>query len=200
MYTLYEYPPSGNCYKPRLLLYQLGLPCKRIAVDTQAGGTRTPEFLEINPNGKVPVLLLPDGSALTESNAMLWYLAEDTPLVPDSRIGRTRALEWMFFEQYSHEPYIATLRNWISYAKRRDEFADRIREFRPKGYAALDILEHRLAARDWLVGDRYSIADIALYAYTHVAEEGAFALQPYPAIRDWLTRVADQPRHIPITA
>ena len=199
-FTLYDYPPSGNCYKVRLLLHQLGLPFERVAVDTQSGGTRTPEFLSINPNGKVPVLILPGGSALTESNAMLWYLAEDTPFIPGSRMDRARALEWMFFEQYSHEPYIATVRNWIGYANRREEFADRIREFRPKGYAALGVMEQRLAGREWFAGDRYSIADIALYAYTHVAGEGEFDLGNYPAIRAWLGRVAEQPRHVSITA
>lgn len=200
MLTLYDYPPSGNCYKIRLLLHHLGVPFDRITVDTQSGQTRTPEFLEINPNGKVPVLRLPDGTTLTESNAVLWYLAESTPFVPDSRLGRARTLEWMFFEQYSHEPYIATLRNWISYAGKRDEFADRIEEFRPRGYAALDIMERHLESRPYLAADAYSVADIALYAYTHVADEGEFDLSRYPAIRDWLGRVERQPGHVPITA
>jgi glutathione S-transferase len=200
VFKLYEYPPSGNCYKVRLLLNQLDIPFERITVDTQSGATRTPEFLELNPNGRVPVLILPDGSALAESNAILWYLAEDTPFVPDSKVDRARALEWMFFEQYSHEPYIATVRNWIAYANKREEFADRIREFRPKAYAALGVMERRLAGRDWFAGNRYSIADIALYAYTHVAGEGEFDLGDYSAIRAWLVRVAEQPRHVPITA
>jgi len=200
MPTLYEYPPSGNCYKVRLLLHQLGVPFNRVAIDTQAGQTRTPQFLQMNPNGRVPVLKLDDGTILTESNAILWYLAEDTSFVPPTRLDRARALQWMFFEQYSHEPYIATLRNWISYAGKRDEYADKIVEFRPKGYAALDVMERHLAGNDYLAGGAYSIADIALYAYTHVAQEGEFELDRYPAIRDWLARIAAQPGHLPITA
>lgn len=200
MYTLYEYPPSGNCYKVRLLMWQLDIPFERIPVDTQSNQTRTPEFLKINPNGKVPVLRLPDGEVLAESNAMLWHLAEGTPLIPQSRLGRARVLQWMFFEQYSHEPYIATLRNWISYANKRKEFAAKIEEFRPRGYAALGVMEQHLAGRQFLVEDAYSIADIALYAYTHVAHEGEFDLDPYPATRGWLERVAAQPRHRPIDA
>jgi len=199
MPTLYEYPPSGNCYKVRLLLHQLGIPYQRVAIDMQGNQTRTPEFLQMNPNGKVPVLKLDDGTILTESNAILWYLAEDTPLIPDTRLGRAQALQWMFFEQYSHEPYIATLRNWISYAGKRDEFADKIVEFRPKGYAALDVMEQHLADRDYFVGNACSIADIALYAYTHVAGEGEFELDRYAAIRDWLSRVAGLPGHVAIT-
>ena len=199
MPVLYEYPPSGNCYKVRLLLHRLGILYDRVAIDMQGNHTRTPDFLQMNPNGKVPVLKLDDGTILTESNAILWYLAEGTPFIPETRLGRAQALQWMFFEQYSHEPYIATLRNWISYAGKGDEFADKIVEFRPKGYAALGVMEQHLADRDYFAGNACSIADIALYAYTHVAEEGEFELDRYPAIRDWLARVAGAPGHVPIT-
>ena len=198
MYTLYEYPPSGNCYKPRLLMHQLRLRFERVTVDTQANETRTPEFLLLNPNGKVPTLKLPNGEVLAESNAMLWYLAEGPPLLPDTRLQRAQVLQWMFFEQYSHEPFIATLRNWISYANKRDEYASEIEVFRPKGYAALDVMEQHLESRTYLVGESYSIADIALYAYTHVAHEGEFDLGNYVAICRWLRRIEKQPRHIAI--
>lgn len=199
MYTLYEYPPSGNCFKVRLLLHQLGIEFERVPVDTQTGQTRTAEFLQINPNGRVPALKLQDGTILAESNAMLWYLAEETEFMPGSRLGRAQALQWMFFEQYSHEPYIATLRNWISYARKREEFAGKIREFRPRGYAALDVMEQHLENSSFFVAEKYSIADIALFAYTHVAEEGEFDLAAYTAINRWLERVKNQPRYVPIT-
>ncbi len=198
MYTLYEYPPSGNCYKPRLLMHLLQLPFERVTVDTLANETRTPEFLLLNPNGKVPTLKLPDGAVLAESDAMLWYLAENTSFLPGSRLQRAQVLQWMFFEQYSHEPYIATLRNWIGYANKRDEYASKIAAFRPQGYAALDIMEQHLGSRKYLVGESYSIADIALYAYTHVAHEGEFDLSNYVAIRRWLERIENEPRHIRI--
>lgn len=199
MYTLYEYPPSGNCFKVRLLLHQLEIPFERVPIDTQTDQTRTAEFLQINRNGKVPVLKLQDGTILTESNAMLWYLAEETDFMPGSRLQRAQVLQWMFFEQYSHEPYIATLRNWISYAAKPEEFAGRIREFRPRGYAALDVMEQHLENRSYFVAEKYSIADIALFAYTHVAEEGEFDLGAYAAIDQWLERVKNQPRFVPIT-
>jgi glutathione S-transferase len=198
MFTLYEYPPSGNCYKVRLLLHQLDLPFKRVAVAMQKNETRTPEFLQLNPNGKVPVLVLPDGTVLAESNAILWYLAEDSAYLPGGRVQRAQVLQWMFFEQYSHEPYIATLRNWIAYANKREQFAREIEQFRPRGYAALGVMEQYLASHAFLVGEQYSIADIALYAYTHVAHEGEYDLGAYPGIRRWLERVASRPRHVPL--
>jgi len=180
-------------------MHHLELPFERVTVDTQINETRTPEFLLINPNGKVPALKLPDGTIVTESNAMLWYLAENTSFLPKSRLQRAQALQWMFFEQYSHEPFIATLRNWIRYANKREEFACEIEAYRPKGYAALDVMEQHLESRTFLVGESYSIADIALYAYTHVAHEGEFDLSSYVAIRKWLNRIESQLRHIPIT-
>lgn len=199
MYTLYEYPPSGNCYKARLAMHLLNFPFARVAVDTQSGQTRTPEFLRINPNGKVPALKLDDGTIVTESNAILWFLADESPLLPVGRLERAQVLQWMFFEQYSHEPFIATLRNWIRYANKREKFARQIEELRPKGYAALDVMEKHLESRNFLVGEEYSIADIALYAYTHVADEGEYELSKYVAIGKWMARIEDQPRHIPIT-
>ena len=199
MYTLYEYPPSGNCYKARLAMHLLNFPFARVAVDTQSGQTRTPEFLRINPNGKVPALKLDDGTIVTESNAILWFLADESPLLPVGRLERAQVLQWMFFEQYSHEPFIATLRNWIRYANKREKFARQIEELRPKGYAALDVMEKHLESRNFLVGEEYSIADIALYAYTHVADEGGYELSKYVAIGKWMARIEDQPRHIPIT-
>ena len=199
MYALYDYPPSGNCYKLRLLMNQLEIPFERVSIDTQDNQTRTPEFLLINPNGKVPALKLQDGNVLMESNAILWFLAEETQFLPETRLERAQVLQWMFFEQYSHEPFIATLRNWISYANKRQEHAREIKEFRPKGYAALNVMEQHLKSRSFLVGEKYSIADIALYAYTHVAQEGDFDLTGYAGIEKWLDNVENQPRHIPIT-
>jgi glutathione S-transferase len=180
-------------------MYQLKIPFERVTIDTQSNQTRTPEFLLINPNGKVPALSLKDGNILTESNAMLWFLAENTQFLPQARFERAQVLQWMFFEQYSHEPFIATLRNWISYAKTRKRFHREIEAYRPKGYAALNVMEKHLESRTFFVGETYSIADIALYAYTHVAHEGEYDLSSYVAVRKWLGRIKKQSRHIPIT-
>ena len=179
---------------------QLEVPFERVTIDMQNNQTRTPEFLQINPNGKVPALKLDDGTVVTESNAMLWFLAENTPFLPETRLQRALVLQWMFFEQYSHEPFIATLRNWIGYANMRDKHTREIEAFRPKGYAALDLMEQHLEFRTFLVGDSYSIADIALFAYTHVAHEGEFDMSGYVAIRKWLERIENQPRHVAITS
>ncbi len=197
MFRLYEYAPSGNCYKIRLLLGHLGIGFERVAVDIQSGGSRTEEFLKLNANGRVPVLVH-DEIVLTESNAILWYLGGGTPYVPDDKLVQTRVLQWMFFEQYSHEPYIATLRNWISYAGKEQEFAEEINKRRPPGYAALDVMNKHLSKHDFFAGAQYSIADIALFAYTHVADEGGFELKPYTGIMDWLARVQAQPGHVAI--
>ena len=197
MFRLYEYAPSGNCYKVRMLLSRLNKPCQRIEMDIRNGATRTDDFLKLNPNGRVPVLV--DGDVvLTESNAILWYLGRDSDLLPDDVLSQARILQWMFFEQYSHEPYIATLRNWISYANNAAEYADEIEKRRPLGYAALDVMEKHLATHAFFCGAGYSIADVALYAYTHVADEGEFDLSGYAAIDQWLNRVRTQPRHITI--
>jgi glutathione S-transferase len=169
-----------------------------VELDITRGETRTPEFLSSNPNGRIPLLELEDGSCLAESNAIQFYLAEGTALLPDDRLERARVLQWMFFEQYSHEPYIAVVRFWHHLGvadSRPDEVASR----REQGYAALGVMESHLARHAFFVGGRYSIADIALYAYTHVAHEGGFDLTPYGATRAWIERVRAQPRHIPIT-
>jgi glutathione S-transferase len=196
---LYDFLPSGNGYKVRLVLHQLGLPFERVEVDILSGATRRPEFLARNPNGRIPVLELDDGRHLAESNAILFYLAQDTPLLPDDRLARAEVLQWMFFEQYSHEPNIATSRFWLSHLELTPERRTALVEKRRLGEAALAVMEQHLREHQYFVGERYSIADVALYAYTHVAPEGGFALAPYPAIGAWLARVAGQPGHVPIT-
>jgi glutathione S-transferase len=199
MLTLYDYLPSGNGYKVRLLLSQLGLPFRLIEKDILKGETRTPEFLKLNPNGRIPVLQLEDGRCLAESGAIMFYLAEGTPFLSADRFERADTLRWIFFEQYSHEPYVAVARFWIHSLNKRQEWAARLEEKWRGGYQALDTMESHLKTRRFFVGERYSIADIALYGYTHVAEEGEFDLARYPAIRAWLDRVADQPQHVLIT-
>ena len=197
---LHDNLSSGNGYKVRLLLAQLGVPFERVEYDIDRAETRAPKFLRMNPNGRVPVLELEDGRFLPESNAILFYLAEGTPFLPDDRFGRAQVLSWMFFEQYSHEPNIATPRFWITHHVEMTE--ERRATLEPKrrlGYAALGVMEVHLEARGFFVGDRYTIADIALYAYTHVAHEGGFDLEGFPAVRAWLERVAAQPGHVPIT-
>lgn len=200
MTRLYDYLISGNGYKVRLLLTQLAIPFKRIELNITKGETRTPEFLRKFPNGRIPAVELDDGKLLFESNAIITYFAEGTPLMPADRFQRAQVLQWLFFEQYSHEPYIASVR----YLVMHPEVADPRRPIvdtmmRPRGYDALGVMEGQLKSREWFVGERYSIADIALYAYTHVAGEGGFSLTGYPAIRAWLERVKSQPRYIPIT-
>jgi glutathione S-transferase len=199
MLTLYDYLDSGNGYKIRLLLAQLNQPYRRVQVDIMEGATRTPEFLAKNPNGRIPTLELDDGTYLAESNAILWYLAERSPFIPDDRLGRARVLQWMFFEQYSHEPYVATprfiLRHLPADSPRRAELPDRL----TRGRAALGVMETHLKANPFFAGERYTIADIALYAYTHVADQAQLDLVPYPSVRAWLGRVASQPKYISIT-
>ena len=199
MLQLYDYLPSGNGYKVRLLLTQLGLPFELVRVDILKGQSRTPAFLAMNPNGRIPVLELAPGQYLAESDAILVYLAEGTPFLPADRLARAQVLQWMFFEQYSHEPNIATSRFWLGYGELTPERRAALPEKRRLGYAALDVMEGHLTARSFFVGERYSIADIALYAYTHVADEGGFDLGRYPAIGTWLERVRGQPGHVPIT-
>ena len=189
---------SGNCYKVKLALTQLGLTFTWVPIDTMKGESRTPEFLAKNPNGRVPTLELDDGTCLAESNAILWYLAEGTPLVPDSRLARGQALQWMFFEQYSHEPNIATSRYIIRYLDNPPEKKAALAARVEPGYAALGVMETHLKANDWFAGGHYSIADIALYAYTHCAAEGDFDLARFPAIRAWLARVESQPFYAPM--
>lgn len=196
---LYDYLPSGNGYKVRLLLSQLGIPFERIELDILAGATRTPEYLARNPNGRIPLLETDEGIYLAESNAILFFLADGTPLLPDRSLDRARVLQWMFFEQYNHEPNIATSRHWIQHLELTDERRERLEEKHGLGHEALQVMEGRLAREDFFVARRYTIADIALYAYTHVAPEGGFDLEPYPAVRAWIERVAAQPGHIAIT-
>lgn len=198
---LHDNLSSGNGYKVRLLLTQLGIPFQRIEYDVDAGETRTPEFLEnVNPNGRVPVLEEDDGRLLPESNAALFYLAESTPFLADGRFERAQVLRWMFFEQYSHEPNIATPRFWITHGVEIDEEKRlALATKRKLGHDALGVMERHLKDNDFFVGGSYSVADIALYAYTHVAGEGGFDLAGYPAVRAWIGRVATQPGHVPIT-
>lgn len=199
MYRLYDYLPSGNGYKVRLLLTQLGIPFEYIEKDILKQETRSPEFLAINPNGRIPVLEVESGVYLSESNAILIYLSEGTPLLPSDKLDRARVMQWLFFEQYSHEPFIATSRFWRSHGM-ADQNQQALAEKQAPGYAALEVLEQRLKQHPFLASDRYTIADIALYAYTHVAPEGGFSLENFPAIRDWCDRVRTQPKHITIEA
>ena len=184
---------SGNCYKVKLVLTQLKLPFEWVPIDIMKSESRTPEFLAKNPSGRVPTVELDDGTCLAESNAILWYLAEGTPLVPDSKLARAQALQWMFFEQYSHEPNIATSRYIIRCLGNPPEKKEALAARVAPGYAALGVMESHLKANDWFAGVRYSMADIALYAYTHCAGEGGFELGGFPAIRAWLARVESQP-------
>lgn len=198
MLKLYDFLESGNGYKVRLVLSALQIPYERIELDITRGQTRTPEFLRRNPNGRIPTLELEDGTHLAESNAIQWYLADGTALLPEGRLERARVLQWMFFEQYSHEPYIAVVRYWVHHGMDSERGAE-VDQRRKLGYDALDVMERHLSAADYFVANRFSIADIALYAYTHVAHEGGFDLSGYPKLDAWLGRVRDRPRHIPIT-
>jgi glutathione S-transferase len=195
---LHNMQMSGNCYKVRLTARQLGIAIRLENYPVNGSKTRSPEFLAKNPNGRVPLLELDDGRCLAESGAILWYLAEGTNLVPTDKWGRAETLQWMFFEQYSHEPYIAVARFWVSYAP-KDELEKKrhlVPEWHSKGNAALGVMETHLANRAWFAGDSYSIADVALYGYTHAAEEGGFDLANYPAIAAWLKRVTSEPNHV----
>jgi glutathione S-transferase len=196
---LYNSTVSGNCYKVRLLLAHLGIDYELREVDVVDRSNR-PELLgELNPALRVPTLVLDDGRPLAESGAILWYFGEGTRFVPEDRYERAQVLQWMFFEQYDHEPAIAVVRFLLAYSGRpREQVAQRVESLRTAGYRALDAMERHLAGRAFLVGDRMTLADIALYAYTHVADEGEFDLTPYPAIRAWLERVVAEPGHVPI--
>jgi glutathione S-transferase len=195
---LYDSRLSGNCYKVRLLLTQLGIPFERMEVDVVDRSNRLELLGGKNPALRVPTLQLEDGTYLAESNAILWYFADGTPYLPDDRLERARVLQWLFFEQYDVEPNLAVARFWVSILGKEDEYAERLEEKWKAGYRALDGMERHLDGRTWLVGDRMSIADNALYAYTHVAGEGGFDLERYPSIGRWLSRVADQPGHVPL--
>ena len=195
---LYDSPVSGNCYKVRLLLAHLGIPYERRAMDVVDRSNRRDVLGELNPALRVPTLVLDDGRALAESGAILWYFGDGTRFVPEDRYERAQVLQWMFFEQYDLEPAIAVVRFWVAYSGRPEDFADRLEERTAAGYRSLAAIERHLDGREVVVGDGFTLADIALYAYTHVADEGGFDLDPYPAVRAWLERVAAEPGHVPI--
>ncbi len=193
MLTVYGMRASGNCYKVELLLQQLGIAFRWVEVNSAAGETRTPEFLAMNANGRVPLLKLENGEFLAESNAILCYLAEGSTFFPGDRLERARALQWMFFEQYSHEPYVAVARficGWLPEDHPRRQELPRLRE---RGYAALDVMEKHLLAQPFFVASGYSVADIALFAYTHAAAAGGFDIERYPNILAWLQHVRATP-------
>jgi glutathione S-transferase len=197
---LYNSPVSGNCYKVRLLLAHLGIPYERRELDVVDRSNRPEVLGGLNPALRVPTIVLDDGRPLAESNAILWYFGDGTAFVPEDPYERAQVLQWLFFEQYDHEPAIAVARFWLGYSGRAEEFADRLPERSAAGHRALSAMERHLDGRRFLVADRFSIADIALYAYTHVAHEGGFELEQYPAIRTWLDAVASVPGHVPIDA
>ena len=202
MLVLHQMHISGNCYKCRLTAKQTNTPIVLKDYGVHDGLTRTPEFLAKNPNGRVPMLELGDGRFLPESGAIIWYLADGSKLVPQSRWDRAQMLQWMFFEQYSHEPYVAVARFWLALAPKEELEKKKhlVPEWHAKGNAALGVMETHLKSHDWFAGNSYSIADIALYGYTHCAEDGGFALSDFPAVSRWLKRVTEQPGHVPMAA
>ena len=198
MLRLYDYSESGNAYKVRLLLSQLGQPFERVHLDILKGETRRPEYLAKNPNHRVPMVEWPDGRRLAESNAILFFLAEGSPYLPAEPWERAQLLQWLFFEQYSHEPYIAVVRFW-HFAGLIDDNKEALPDKMERGYHALAVMDRHLYANKFFVAGQYSIADIALYAYTHVAHEGGFDMGRFPSVTAWLDRVASQPGHVRIT-
>ncbi len=199
MITLYEQHDSGNCYKVRLVLTHLGRPFQTVAVSSLDGSTRQSEFLAKNPIGSVPTVQLDDGRFLAESNAILLFFAEGTEFIPVDAYDRAKVYEWLFFEQYSHEPAIAVRRALSVYRERRaDATPERMAQLLARGNRALGVMEKRLSDADWLAGDAFSVADISLYAYTHMAAAGGYDLAQFPGIRRWLERVAALPRHVSI--
>ncbi len=199
MHRIYATIGSGNCYKVQLLMRQLGIPFDVINIDVLKGETQSPEYLAINPNGKVPYLQLPNGEGLGESNAMLAHLADGTDFMPHDPMERTRVFEWLFWEQSSHEPYISPARFWIAIMPQgREERADQIAMWHERGNKALKIMDRHLAKNDFLVANRYSVADIGLFGYTHVASEGEFDMSQYPAVSAWIERVKSTPNYVPM--
>jgi len=199
MPVLYSQPDSGNCYKPRLLMAKLGMPFRHVTVSSVDGSTRKPEYLAKNPNGKVPLLELDDGRFLAESNAILLHLAEGTRFLPKDAYERALVYQWLFFEQYSHEPYIAVRRALMLYPERAKEATpEKMAATLAGGEKALGVMETQLQKTPFIAGEAMSVADIALYAYTHQAELGGFDLKRYPAVSAWLERVAADPDHVPI--
>ena len=197
---LYDSPISGNCYKVRLTLAHLGIAYERQTMDVIDRSDRPDVLGGLNPALRVPTLVLDDGRPLAESNAIVWYFGDGTPYMPESSYERAQVLQWMFFEQYDHEPTIAVCRFWLTFSGRPDGLGSRLAELQQGGNRALAAMERHLAEHSFLVGERFSIADISLYAYTHVADEGGFDLDAYPSIQAWLGRVAAQPGHVTIDA
>ena len=198
---LYNSMVSGNCYKVRLLLAHLGIAYERRELDVVDRSNRPEVLGGLNPDLRVPTLVLDDGRPLAESNAILWYFGEGTRFVPDNRYDRAKTLQWMFFEQYTHEPAIAVARFLLAYSGEPEKHADTIASRQRTGRKALEAMEtHLVAGGPYLVGEALTLADLSLYAYTHVADEGGFDLEPFPALRSWIERVASEPGHVPIDA
>lgn len=195
---LYENADSGNCYKVRVVLAHLGFDYESHHLDVNDRSGRPEVLGDKSPSLRVPTLVLDDGRALPESNAIIWYLARDGDMVPADPFTQAQMLQWMFFEQYEHEPAIAVRRYILRISGRPGDFADRLPGLEEKGYAALGVMERHLAGREWFVGDAFSLADVSLFAYTHVADEGGFSLQGYPAVRAWIDRVQSVPGHVPM--
>ena len=191
---------SGNCYKIKLLCSELGIDYEWQELDILSGATRTPDFLRMNPNGKIPLLELPDGRHLAESNAILCYLADGSGLEGADRFERASVLQWLFFEQYSHEPYVATSRFIVRYLGNPPERRSDLGQKRSAGERALAIMDGRLRQFPYMTGESFTLADIALFAYTHVAEEGGFDLAPFPGIGSWIARVMSRPNYTPMYA
>lgn len=198
MYKLYDFSPSGNSYKVRLLLNQLEIPFERVEVDIVKRETRTPEFLAKNANGRIPLLEIEPGKFLAESNAILFYLSHNTEYFPQDSWQQAQVMQWLFFEQFSHEPHLATSRYWISILGKAEEYQEELANKQKLGYAALKVIEKHLSKHDFFVGNKYTIADIGLFAYTHVADEGNFDLTRFPAILAWIERVKARPKYISI--
>ncbi|OZG71882.1 glutathione S-transferase [Hahella sp. CCB-MM4] len=192
---LHDYRPSGNGYKARLLMHLLEIEYEYREYDIIEGATHTPDFLKLNPNGKIPVLELDDGTIISESNAIIFYLSQGTSFWPESLKHQTEVMQWLFFEQYSHEPNVASPRFWLTHLGMNAERELLLPGKQEAGRKALKIMDTHLKDRNWLVADHYTIADIALYAYTHVADEGGFQLSDYPNVQRWLDRVASHPAH-----
>lgn len=200
MFKLYDFSPSGNCYKVRLLLNQLNIPFTRVPINITQGESRNLKFLSINPNGRVPVLEIKKGQFLAESNAILFYLSTGTKFLPSDKFAQAKVMQWLFFEQYSHEPYIATSRYWLSILNKGDEHQAELQAKQKLGYFALSVMEEHLTNHIFFVEESYTIADIALFAYTHVADEGGFNLTKFPAVQAWIKRIESQSNYISLTS
>lgn len=199
MYKLYDFLPSGNGYKVRLLLTQLQIPFELIELNILKQETRTPEFLAKNPNGKIPLLEIAPDKYISESNAIIYYLSQGTEYFPQDKDEQTQVMQWLFFEQFSLVPNLAKTRFWISVLKQPEKYREQIEQKQKLGYAALNVMEQHLQNHDFFVADKYSIADICLYGYTHVAAEGGFDLSKFPAIESWIQRIASQPNYLKIS-